>query len=50
MISSGRDVAFAEFFAWYYNTVANGVTETLVDDHRITPPDKLYTYAVKVPQ
>jgi hypothetical protein len=50
MISSGRDVAFAEFFAWYYNTVANGVTETLVDGHRITPPEKLYTYAVKAPQ
>ena len=27
-LSSGRDVAFAEFFAWYYNTVANGVADT----------------------
>jgi hypothetical protein len=50
MISSGRDVAFAEFFAWYYNTIANGVMETLVDGRRITPPEKLYTYAVKAPQ
>lgn len=50
LISSGRDVAFAEFFAWYYNTLANAVTDTLVADHRITPPDKLYTYAVKAPQ
>ena len=49
-LSSGRDVAFAEFFAWYYNTIANGVTETLVDSHRITPPEKLYTYAVRTPQ
>jgi hypothetical protein len=49
LISSGRDVAFAEFFAWYYNAVANGVTETLVADHRITAPDKVYTYAVKAP-
>jgi hypothetical protein len=49
MISSGRDVAFAEFFAWYYNTIANGVAETLVDGRRITPPEKLYTYAVKAP-
>jgi hypothetical protein len=49
LISSGRDVAFAEFFAWYYNAVSNGVTETLVADHRITPPEKVYTYAVKAP-
>jgi len=49
-LSSGRDVAFAEFFAWYYNAIANAVTDTLVADRRITPPpDKLYTYAVKAP-
>ena len=50
LLSSGRDVAFAEFFAWYYNTIANGVTDALVADHRIMPPEKLYTYAVKAPQ
>jgi hypothetical protein len=50
MISSGRDVAFAEFFAWYYNTLANGVAEKLIADRRITAPDKFYTYAVKAPQ
>jgi hypothetical protein len=50
MMSSGGDIAFAEFFAWYYNTVANGVTETLIADHRITPPEKYYVYAVKAPQ
>ena len=50
LLSSGRDVAFAEFFAWYYNTIANSVTDGLVADHRITPPEKLYTYAVKAPQ
>ena len=49
-ISSGRYIAFAEFFAWYYNTIANGVADTLVADHRIVPPDKLYTYAVKAPE
>jgi hypothetical protein len=49
-LSSGRDVAFAEFFAWYYNSIANSVTDTLVADHRITPPENLYTYAVKAPQ
>jgi len=49
-ISSGRNVAFAEFFAWYYNTLANAVTDALAADHRITPPEKLYTYAVKAPQ
>jgi hypothetical protein len=49
-ISSGRDVAFGEFFAWYYNTIANRVADALAADHRITPPEKLYTYAVKAPQ
>jgi len=50
LLSSGRDVALAEFFAWYYNTVANAVAANLAADHRITPPEKLYTYAVKAPQ
>lgn len=49
MISSGREVAFAEFFAWYYNTLANAVAEKLIADRHITPPDKFYTYAVKAP-
>ena len=49
-LSSGRNVAFAEFFAWYYNTIANQVTDALIEQHRITPPEKLYTYAVKAPQ
>jgi hypothetical protein len=50
LISSGRDVAFAEFFAWYYNVLANGVADSLASAHRVTPPEKLYTYAVKAPQ
>jgi hypothetical protein len=48
-ISSGREVAFAEFFAWYYNTLANGVAERLIAARQIAPPDKFYTYAVKAP-
>jgi hypothetical protein len=50
LLSSGRNVAFADFFAWYYNTLANNVTDTLVAQRRITAPEKLYTYAVKAPQ
>jgi hypothetical protein len=50
LISSGRDVAFAEFFAWYYNAIANGAADALAADHRITPPEMFYTYAVKAPQ
>jgi hypothetical protein len=50
LLSSGRNVAFAEFFAWYYNTLANGVTDTLVAERHIAAPEKLYTYAVKAPQ
>jgi hypothetical protein len=49
-LSSGRNVAFAEFFAWFYNTLANGVTDTLVASGAITPPEKIYTYAVRAPQ
>ncbi len=50
LMSSGRYIAFAEFFAWYYNTIANQVTDALIAERRITPPEKLYTYAVKAPE
>jgi hypothetical protein len=49
-LSSGRNIAFADFFAWYYNAVANGVADALARQQRITPPEKLYTYAVRAPQ
>jgi len=50
LMSSGRNIAFAEFFAWYYNTLANQVADALVAEHRVTPPDKFYIYAVKAPE
>jgi hypothetical protein len=50
LMSSGRDIAFGEFFAWYYNTIANSVTDVLINDHRITPPENYYTYVVKAPE
>ena len=50
LMSSGRDIAFGEFFAWYYNTIANNVTDVLVNDHHITAPETYYTYAVKAPE
>jgi len=50
LMSSGRYIAFGEFFAWYYNTLANAVTDALVADHRITPPETYYTYVVKAPE
>jgi hypothetical protein len=50
LISSGRYVAFGEFFAWYYNTLANFTADALVAAHRMAAPEKLYTYAVRVPQ
>ena len=50
LIESGRYNAFAEFFAWYYFSMANAATAALVADHRIEPPERLYTYAVKAPQ
>ena len=48
-LSSGRYIAFAEFFAWYYDEIANGVADALVTERRVARPDKLYTYAVKAP-
>jgi DNA-binding MarR family transcriptional regulator len=48
-LSSSGNIAFADFFAWYYNTMANGVADALAAQRRITPPEKLYTYAVKAP-
>jgi len=50
LMSSGRYIAFAEFFAWYYNTMVNQIVDTLVAERRVTPPEKLYTYAVKAPE
>ena len=50
LMSSGRYIAFAEFFAWYYNIIANQVADALIAERRITPPEKLYTYAVKAPE
>jgi hypothetical protein len=50
LMSSGRDIAFGEFFGWYYNTIANGVTDGLAAQHRIDPPTTYYTYAVKAPE
>jgi len=50
LMSSGRNIAFAEFFAWYYNTLANQVADALIAEHRVTPPEKFYIYAVKAPE
>jgi hypothetical protein len=50
VVSAGHYIAFGDFFAWYYNAMANGVVDGLVAEHRIAPPDKYYTYAVRVPQ
>jgi len=50
LLQAGRYVAFAQVFAWYYDAMANGVTDALVAAHRIAPPQTIYTYAVRVPQ
>ncbi len=49
-MSKGGNIAFAEFFAWYYNTMANVAADMLIADKRVAPPEKFYTYAVKAPQ
>jgi hypothetical protein len=50
LVYAGRYVAFAQVFAWYYDAIANGVTDNLVGARRIAAPQTLYTYAVRVPQ
>ncbi len=50
LINAGRYSAFADIFAWYYNTIANGVADALIAERLIAPPEKLYTYAVRAPQ
>lgn len=50
LIQSGSYVALAEFFCWYYVTMANGTADALAAAKRVAPPEKLYTYAVKAPQ
>lgn len=47
LVDSGKYVAFAEFFGWYYNQMVNAVTRQLVTAKRITPPAETYTYAVR---
>jgi hypothetical protein len=50
LVQAGRYVAFAQVFAWFYDVIANGVTDSLIASKRIAPPETLYTYAVRVPQ
>jgi hypothetical protein len=50
LVQAGRYVAFAQVFAWFYDVIANGITDSLVASKRIAPPETLYTYAVRVPQ
>ena len=48
-VESGKYVAFEDFFAWYYNRIANTITAQLASTRRITPPADQFTYAVKLP-
>jgi hypothetical protein len=50
ILKSGRNVAFAEFFAWYYQAMINGAVDNLAAAKNITPPGTLYTYAIRAPQ
>jgi hypothetical protein len=50
LVSAGRYTSFQGFFAWYYNAIANGVTDALVAQRRIAAPEKYYTYAAWAPQ
>jgi len=50
VLQAGTHIAAAEFFAWYYFTVANGVVDNLAASKRISPPENLYTYAILAPR
>ncbi len=49
LTSAGSYAQTREVFAWYYNTMVNGVVDDLIAARKITPPQKYYTYAIKVP-
>ena len=49
-VESSRYVAFEEFFAWYYNRMANTIAAQLAAARRIAPPADQYTYAIKLQQ
>jgi hypothetical protein len=50
VLKSGRYVAFSEFFAWYYHAMVDATVDRLVSAKLMTPPDTLYTYAIRNPQ
>lgn len=48
-LDAGRPVSVSSAFAWYYDQMANGATESLAAEHLIQPPATQYTFALKVP-
>jgi len=50
LIEAARNIALAEFIAWYYFTVAGNVADELAAAKLISPPDTLYTYAIMAPR
>lgn len=50
LVSAGRYAQTREVFAWYYNALISGTVDELIAAKRIAPPEKSYTYAVRIPQ
>jgi hypothetical protein len=46
---AGRYVSLSEAFAWYYDQVANGVAEQLVNAKLVQAPSSQYVFALKAP-
>jgi hypothetical protein len=48
-LDAGKYVRNTDVFAWYYDQIANGVTDNLVAAKLIQPPSSQYTFALKAP-
>ena len=47
VIRASKYAAFAEFLAWYYQSLVAGVTDNLVSSGQIHAPQDSYTYALR---
>jgi hypothetical protein len=46
---AGKYVSLSEAFAWYYDQIANGVAEHLVNAKLVQAPSARYVFALKAP-
>ena len=45
---AGKYARVADVFSWYYDQMANGVTEDLIKNRRLQAPNRSYVYATRI--